>query len=153
MNPTSTIEQYNNITMFWKNGTQSFMDLHFTPADHKHVQQKAQEEDASGITAARQAAHVTHMDATATENTEKAQTKKIRDTATAARIAAIVIITDRTLIQSKKFTNPKLDEQLEAHRQRDTMVPIKARLTVKEKKVEALDRYEGTNADDEMLDA
>jgi hypothetical protein len=58
-----------------------------------------------------------------------------------------VIITDRELIKSKKMTNPMLDEQLKAHRQTDKEVPIKARLNIKEKKVEALlvalDRYEG----------
>jgi hypothetical protein len=145
-NPNSTIEQYNNIATFWKNDTQLFMDFRFTPADHKHIQEVARREDASGATAKRQAEHVAYMKTKAAENREKARQKSIKAAETAARIAAIVIITDRELIKSRKMTIPKIDEQLEAHRRMDKEVPIKARLNVKEKKVEALlaalDRYE-----------
>jgi quinolinate synthase len=73
--------------------------------------------------------------------------KKIKEAATAERIAAIVIVTDRTAIKS--MTNAKLDEQLEAHRKIDEDVPIKACLGVKQKKLkvllQALDRYEQTS--------
>src|ERR1700736_4207395 len=121
MNLNSTIKQYNNIA-FWKNDTQLFMDFHFTPADHKHIQEVAREEDASGATAKRQAKHVAYMKAKAAENREKARQRSIKAVEAAARIAAIVIITDQELIKSRKMTVHKIDEQLEAHRQMDKEV-------------------------------
>ena len=49
-NLSSTIEQYNNIAMFWKNNTQKFMNtLGFE--DHQHIQEVACSEDTSEATA------------------------------------------------------------------------------------------------------
>jgi hypothetical protein len=135
-NPSSTIEQYNNIAMFWKNDTQSFMETYFSPEDHQHIQKVARTEDASGATAKRKAEHVDARLAIATKNTEKVAAKQIKDAETAARIAAIEIVTDLQVIN--KMTNTTLDVQLEAHRQRDKEVPIKARLGKKDLKLAAL---------------
>ena len=62
--------------------------------------------------------------------------KQIKDAETAARIAAIDIITDLQVIN--KMTNTTLNMQLEAHRQRDKEVPIKAQLGRKDLKLAAL---------------
>lgn len=148
-NPSSTIEQYNNIAMFWKNETQAFMDANFTPADHQYILKKAREEEASGATAQRKAEHVAGMHAAAAHNIAKAVAKTAREAQTSARIQAIQMVTDRVLIG--RMTVPKLEEQLEAHRAVDLQVPIKARLSNKALKlaalIEALDRREGVGED------
>ena len=49
-NLSSTIEQYNNIAMFWKNNTQKFMNT-LGPEDHQHIQEVVCSEDTSEATA------------------------------------------------------------------------------------------------------
>lgn len=152
-NPSSTIEQYNNIAMYTKNNAQAFMDTNFEPEDHCYVMRRTRIEDASGATAIRQAEHVKYIRDEAETNTAKAAVKVSKATETATRIAAIIIVTDR--VQLRHMNCHLLDEQLEAHRSRDNKVPIKARVKHKLDKLPALlaalDRYESRTIDSQLV--
>lgn len=82
--------------MYTKNETQLFMDANYTPVDHQHLMHKARIEDSSGVTAKHREEHIEALRSEAAENTAKAVLKTSKNNGTAARIAAIIIVTDRS---------------------------------------------------------
>ena len=113
--PTTTIEQYNALTMFNFNNTEDFMTKCFTPEDHKFIREEARAaEHNKGEKKIREELRL-HAAAKADAARQKATDTAAKLAKKVADLAAVERIEDEEVI--KGMSKPGLKNQLQLYRQ------------------------------------
>ncbi|KAK0245301.1 hypothetical protein EDD85DRAFT_964173 [Armillaria nabsnona] len=142
-NPSLTIAHTAQLASFFRNETQTHMDRHYTPEDHRYIMAAARKLDASGIEQQRR-------DALVNANLEKVKMNKEKQEKTRARVEAIrnrladtAVILKRDNLFSLGID--ALNDQIDLHRQAereanvtDCATPAKSKMTCKVYKLSAL---------------
>ncbi|KDQ15074.1 hypothetical protein BOTBODRAFT_109214, partial [Botryobasidium botryosum FD-172 SS1] len=138
-NPRLSIAQHNARTMYQKNNTSAFMQMHFTPADHRSVMRQAREEDAAQLPAKLRAKQVAEWRRVDEEKHAADARRKVRAENKAAKEGPVVRVVDLPGLLVKPPIVPVLKGHLNWYRaQGDTAIPKNARLDKKALVLDAL---------------
>ncbi|KAI0661679.1 hypothetical protein C8Q70DRAFT_966523 [Cubamyces menziesii] len=141
--PSMTLNQYNARTMHKVNGTAEFTKHQLDDETRAFTRKRARLIDASGLEKERRMVLAQADSRVVEEKRGKDRAKRQKEDARTALLDALVVLQDAEDIamRAPQITNGDLDVQLDWHRRREgkeTGIPVKAQLTRKAQKVEAL---------------
>ncbi|KAI0367582.1 hypothetical protein BV20DRAFT_949876 [Pilatotrama ljubarskyi] len=146
--PSLTLHQHNARKMYKVNGTGDFMKTHLSPEGHSHVRAEARVLDSSGLERKRKWEQAEADKRAVGEKRLKDQEKVKKDAEKRERLDKLPPLPDTVDLSKLNVTN--LDLYLDWHRQFDSSIPMKSKLTRKAAKVEALHEAIQRHRDSEM---